>query len=283
MSTDLHQITLESLNRALVATNDRGHLVLPILCLDREPLPEDAEGWEQVLVFVDGKERDITGDITSGKTTMKKIVLDADNNYTHTVDIETEAEWNVVGVNTSWIQVTPASGASSTTIEIRKASSLTATGNYQTAFAVLDPTDEIIAVILVTVIVSVPLAVRHNNTTARNGETLTVTLTAPNYSPQYLYITRDQAWILEGVDTTKITVSPMSGNGAGQWDSEVVSIAKAAGFNPTALTTTTFWVVSLTQRVQIIVNITPPITGEFVDPRPGEVGVTGQSDIYIYI
>jgi hypothetical protein len=53
------------------------------------------------------------------------------------------------------------------------------------------------------------------------------------------------------------------------------------------LTTTTataaFQIVSLYQRVNVVVNITLTITGEFVDPLDGEDGVTGTENLYLYI
>jgi hypothetical protein len=175
-------------------------------------------------------------------------------------------------------------GIGNAQIEIKKAASLTASGDYARGFAIIFPGTSGSAIILVDIVISVPLTVRHNSTTARHGEMITVNLNAPNYSTQYLYITRDRAWSLEGVDTSKITVSPTSGSGGTYgWDSESVSISKQPSLSVEGLITTTFRIVSFTQYVDVIVNIIPQITGEFVDPRNGEVGAIGTDSVYIYI
>ena len=89
-----------------------------------------------------------------------------------------------------------------------------------------------------------------------------------------------------------INVSPMSGNGQGLPDfASTLTITKSPNLTPSTTATTvstTFHVVSLFQRVIIIVNITMAaltITGEFVDPRfdEGEVGAIGNDNLYIYI
>jgi hypothetical protein len=368
----------------LVSRNEQGHLTEPMLFLDREPVPEDAQDWDCVLVFVDGKTRstitpttlvlfeeneyfqslhiqtggewsisdvdhslirvtsasgtDSTGTDRTGtgnaqinvtkapsfnelgfhlssftisiagaavsETSIQvflfmgggsvgmsdvsptTIRLTEANNFSQTLTIQSDEEWLIAGVDTERIQIDSGSmqGVGNAQIEVKKAESLTTSGDYASAFAVLFPGTAGSAVILVEIVISIPLAVRYNSTTAKHGETLTVNLTAPNYSPQYLYITRDRAWSLEGVESSKITVSPTSGNGSTyEWDSESVSISKPQGLTVEGLITTTFRVVSFTQYVDVIVNIVPQITGEFVDPRTGEVGATGTAPVYIYI
>ena len=381
MTTNLQDITLQSMDGVLVARNEQGHLAYPMLHLDREPVPEDAQDWDRVLVFVDGKTRStisptvivlfeennfsqsldiqtggawtisgianslirvdkitgtgnaainvtkapslvepgiyfcsftvsITGAVASetsiqvylfigsgsiGTSTVSptSITLTESNNFSQTLTIQSDDEWFVANVNTERIQIASnqMQGVGNAPIEVKKAASLTASGDYTSAFAIIFPGTTGSAVILVDIVVSVPLAVRYNNTTARHGETLTVNLTAPNYPPQYLYITRDRAWSLEEVDTSKITVSPTSGSG-GTYE-QSVSISKPSSLTVEGLVSTTFRVVSGTtgsgttgsadQYVEIIVNIIPQITGEFVDPRDGEVGVTGTAPVYIYI
>jgi hypothetical protein len=212
------------------------------------------------------------------------ISLTEANNYSQTLNIQSDEEWLIAGVDTGRIQIGQMQGVGNAQIVVEKAASLTATGDYTSAFAILFPGTAGSAVILVDIIVSVSLKVQYGSTTARHGETLTVNITAPNYSPQYLYITRDRAWSLEGIDTNKITVSPTSGNGnTYEWDSESVSISKPSSLTVEGLITTTFRVVSFSQYVDVIVNIIPQITGEFVDPRAGEVGATGTAPVYIYI
>ena len=378
MSTNITDITLQSMDGTLVAKNEQGLLVYPMLHLDREPVPEDAQGFDQILVFVDGKTRStisptilvlfegnnfaqslniqtggewsITGvnnslirvNKTSGagdtgtgdtiinvtkaptfnelgfhfcsftvsiagavvsETTIQvylfigggsigtsivsptSITLDETNNHSQTLTIQSDEEWLLVGVNTEQITAGHMQGVGNAQIEIKKAASLTTSGNYSTAFAVLFPETAGSAIILVDIVVSVPLAVRYSSTTARHGETLTVNLTAPNYSPQYLYITRDRAWSLEGVESNKITASPMSGTGrTNEWDSESVSLSKPSSLIVEGLVTTTFRIVSGSQYVEIIVNIIPQITGEFIAPKSGEAGVTDTTNpVYFYI
>ena len=384
MSTNIADITLQSMDGTLVSRNEQGHLTEPMLFLDREPVPEDAQDWDCVLVFVDGKTRstitpttlvlfeendffqslhiqtggewsisdvdhslirvgsvsgtDSTGTDRAGtgnaqinvtkapsfnelgfhlssftisiagaavsETSIQvflfmgggnvgtsdvsptTITLTESNNHSQTLTIQSEEEWLIAGVDTERIQIVQGSmqGVGNAQIEVKKANALTASGDYTSAFAVLFPGTAGSAVILVEIIISIPLSVRYSSTTAKHGETLTVNLTAPNYSTQYLYITRDRAWSLEGVNSSKITVSPTSGNGSTyEWDSESVSISKPQGLTVEGLITTTFRVVSFSQYVDVIVNIIPQITGEFVDPRAGEVGATGTTPVYIYI
>jgi hypothetical protein len=208
------------------------------------------------------------------------------NNFSQMLTIQSDEEWLIAGVDTGLIQIASEQmqGVGNAQIEIKKADTLATSGDYASAFAVLFPETTGSAVVLVEIVISIPLAVRHSSTTARHGETLTVNLTAPNYSTQYLYITRDRAWSLEGVESSKITISPTSGNGSTYaGDSESVSISKPQGLTVEGLITTTFRVVSFTQYVDVIVNIIPQITGEFVDPRAGEAGATGTAPVYIYI
>jgi hypothetical protein len=381
MSTNLQDITLESMDGTLVARNTLGHLSYPMLHIDREPVPADAAGFENVLVFVDGKTRStitptmivlfeennfswlveiqtggewsisgmdssmiliasgqlsgvgnaqidvrkiptfsesgvhscsftvtiagavvsetsiqvyivMGGRMSTSNVNPTTITLTEANDYFQTLTIESDEEWLIAGVNTERIQIAAGQmqGVGDAQITIQKAASLTATGNYASSFVVIFPGATGSAVIQVDIVVSVPLRVTHypengSTITARHGETITVNLNAPNYSPQYLYIYRDRAWSLENVDTSKITVSPTSGSGSNyEWDSESVSIAQSSSLTVTGLTTTTFRIVSFSQYVTIIVNIIPQITGEFVAPRSGEAGATGTAEpVYIFL
>ena len=361
----IKDITLQSMDGKLVARNEDGHLIYPMLHLDRDPVLEDTQGWEQVLVFVDGKTRS-----TISPTV---IVLFEENGFLHPLEIQTGGDWSITGVDNSLIRVSQTSGtgnalinvtkapsfnesgihqtaftitiagasASETSIHvylfmggggsdinqvsitlnevndysqplgipmagewqavgvneslirltnqmdgilITKAPTLTAIGNYTSEFAIIAFDASSVTIVQVTIDVSLPLRVRYGNITARHGETITVNLNAPNYSAQYLSIIRDRAWSLTGVDASKITVSPTSGSGStSEWDSETVSISKPPNLTVDTLITTTFRIVSFTQFVDVIVNIIPQITGEFVDPRAGEVGATGTEPVYIYI
>ena len=115
-----------------------------------------------------------------------------------------------------------------------------------------------------------------------NGETLTINLNVANNYTQLLTIIRDREWTLENVNTNIINVSPVSGNGADLPDFASTLTVTRSPLMATTTATTTFQIVSLYQRVNVTVNITITITGEWVDPRPGEEGVTGTSNIYFY-
>jgi hypothetical protein len=202
--------------------------------------------------------------------------LNEENNYAETLPIRVEGEWFSEGDYGNRLQFS----VQADSIVVSKLPAFTTRGTYTHFIVVFSETR--VVLIRVLLVISLPLAVRHNSTTARNGETLTVNLTAPNYSMLYLYVTRDRPWTVEGVDTSKITVSPLSSNGAGDYEASLY-ISKADSFTPEKKTTTTFHVVSGSQRVTIIVTIIPPAMGEWIDPRPGEEGVNGTGDIYLYL
>ena len=395
MSTDLQNIALESLDGTLVAQNENGHLTYPMLHLDSDSVPENAQGWaplmqgyESVLVFVEGKvhftdedkiapttlvlceennfsqtiniqtEREwsitrmndslirvdpmagvgnsqltvtkapafsesgfyfssftitIAGVSETGiqvylfmgspiESNMITIDLTEDNDYIQPLDVAAAASWKTVGVSSAQIQVSQSSGNGDIQIEVSKVSSCTTSGT--TVFAITGAvstdavstgavTDDLIAVVVVRMTVTKPLTVEYKpalpTITATHGETLTVTLTeVSGYAAQTLTIIRDGEWKMykdstfetEGVDTTKIAVSAMSGTGTSPTYSLTTTISKAPSFNP-GFESTAFWIVSKTQWVKIEVNFTPPITGEFVDPQTSEEGVT--NPVYIYI
>jgi hypothetical protein len=349
----------------LVARNVHGHLTAPMLFLDREAVPKDAEDWEQVLVFVDGKTR-ATIDSTI-------IILHEGNDYTQSLTVETGGAWSISGVDEGRVLIDhdQMSGVGKATIDIRKplpfdepgfhpsAFTLSIDGavvtemniqvyifignglgpirqkhiilnednvysalldipvvpgrqavgvnedyvcvaenpaggfvitipdpnapwNYVGSFVIVSFEPAEVTIVSVEVVATVPLHVTWHNGSqwleARHGETLTVNIKAPGYAQQSLYIYRDQAWSLEGIETDKITVEPTAYSGGGY-----VQISKPENLTVTEKVTTTFRIVSLNQYVDIIVNILPSITGEWSNPRPGEEGVTGTQDVYIYL
>jgi hypothetical protein len=203
--------------------------------------------------------------------------LNEENNYTEEIIVPVEGDWFAEGNHLGRIQFSVQTNA----IIVSKLPTWTTPGTYQHFIVIFSETRVIL--MRIALVVSVPLAVRHGNTTVHKGGTMTIHLTAPNYSTQYLYITRDRAWSLAGVESTLLNVSPTSGSGAGQWDSEVVSLSKAVSFIPERITTTTFQIVSGTHVVIVIVHLTPPTTGEWIDPLPGEEGVSGKEDVYVYL
>jgi hypothetical protein len=275
MSTNLQNITLQSTDGTLVATNDAGHLIYPMLFLDRQPVPSDAQGWDRVLVFVDGD-----GSINVAPSVIN---LNEENNYFQSLYIQGEGAWSISDVDEEFIRLDSSSGQLSgvgnARIDITKAPTLTTQGGYSCDFVVTLPNaDGTEMRVPVYINVNVPLRVNG----VGNGDTLTINLNTANNYTQPLTIIRDREWTVENVDTTKINVSPTSGNGAELLDFiSTLTVTKSPNL-ATTTATTTFQIVSLYQRVNVIVNITITLTGEWVDPRLGEEGVTGTSNLYLY-
>jgi hypothetical protein len=275
MSTNLQDITLQSTDGTLVATNDMGHLIFPILCLDREPVPSDAQGWDRVLVFVDGN-----GSISVHPSVIN---LNEENNYFQSLHIQGEGKWSISGVVDEFIRLDSSSGQmegiGNARIDITKAPTLVAQGSYSCNLVItLANADGTEFRIPVYITVNVPLTVNNRG----NGETLTINLNAANNYTQTLTIIRDREWTLENVDTSRISVTPTSGNGETLPNfSSTLTVTKSPNL-ATTTATTTFQIVSLYQRVNVTVNITLTITGQFVDPRPGVVGVIGTGNVYVY-
>ena len=291
----------------LVGRNDGGKITAPILFKESQSEDDDVQldiddmqGFDTVLVFVTGKVRGGgDGDGGTGNINTREVFLTEENGYTVTLPFELIGEFMETEVNTARIRYSIGTDDEGLpqTITITKAAALTAVGTHRTAFALVSEPrivdDEVIPgwaeVFRVTIIITVPLSVQHGNTTARHGETLVVNLTAPNYSPQYLQVRGSRPWVLEGVDTAIITVSPTSGNGfQNTWDAAWVMIARANSSTVSEIIATTFRILTRNQGtpfhwVDVIVNILPLISGRFVDPLPGEEGATGTEPVYIYI
>ena len=276
MSTNLQDITLQSSDGVLEATNEAGHLTYPMLFLNRQPTPDDAKGWNRVLVFVDGN--------GSLRVSPAAIELNEENNYFQSLYIQAEGKWSISGVVEEYIQLESSSGqmegVGNARIDITKAPTLTVPGGYSCFFIVsLANVDGTEIHLPVYITLNVPLKVNDKV----NGETLTINLNNANQYTQLLTIIRDRDWILENVNTDIINVSPLEGNGRDDPDfTSTLTITKSPNLN-TQTATTTFQVVSLFQRVNVKVNIIMTLTGEFVDPRPGEEGVTGNSNLYLYL
>ena len=289
---NLQDITLQSPDGILVATNTNGHLVYPMLHLDRQPTPDDAQGFDRVLVFVDGDERKPVG----GQFVFPLVIhLNEDNGYSYPLCIHTEHEWSISGVQTQFISIPQLTGTGDVRLNVGRNTSL-GPGTYETEFHVTindgagDGDPVTVQVILV---VSTPLQITNpsNGNTARHEGTIWIHLGTPDFT-QTLTLQRDREWTLEPIGTAlftdHISVTPSSGNSNATLT--VTSILSPAAteqrrdsWNPII-----FRVVSYQQWVEVRVTYTIPaanINGEFVDPRPGEDGVTGTEDdpVYIYI
>jgi hypothetical protein len=112
----------------LAARNEQGHLTAPLLFLNREAVPEDAEDWDAVLVFSDGKTR-----ATINSTV---IILYKDNDFTQTLEIETGGAWSISGVDENRVFIDPdqMQGTGSVQISIHKAPEYDVSGLSSCAF-----------------------------------------------------------------------------------------------------------------------------------------------------
>ena len=260
----------------LVARNDQGHLTYPMLHLNRQPTPEDAQGWDRVLVFVDGN--------NTIQVTPSAIVLNEENNYFQSLYIQGGGKWTVSGVFEEFIRLDSSSGqlegVDYARIDITKAPTLNSRGSYSCQlFVTLANAEGSTITIPVSIMVNVPLTVNDKG----HDETITINLNTANNYTETLTIVRDREWHLENVESDIITVSPTAGNGAELPDFvSTLTITKSPDLLAST-GTTAFQIVSLFQRVHVVVHIDITITGEFVDPRPGEVGVTGNDDLYLYL
>ena len=248
MTTNLQDITLQSADGVLVATNDNGHLIYPILHLNRQPVPADAQGFDRVLVFVDGD--------TSLHVSPEIIELNEEHNYFQSVHIVGDGQWSISGVVEDFIRLASSSGqlkgVGNARIDVTKAPSLVTPGGYLCDFFItLDDEGGVKRTILVYINVNVPMTV---GGTGNNG-IHTINLNASNNHTETLTIVRDREWTLENVDSNLISVSPTSGIGI---EAEGFINTLTVGLSPpltAATATTTFQVVSLHQRVNVTVKI----------------------------
>jgi hypothetical protein len=276
MTTTLQDITLQSLDGVIEATNDNGHLVAPILFLDRAPVPEDMQGRDRVLVFVDGDESSIL--------TPAAIILNEENNFFQSLSIETSLHWSIRNIDNEKIVIESSSGqmegVGHARIDVSKIAALTAQGTHTCTFDILftDAVDTV-TTIPVTMVINVPLKVNDKKV----NETLTINLTSANNYTEFLTIIRDREWFLENVDESVISVSPKEGNGSNLPEYKSILTVTKSPLLAKTTASTSFQVVSLFQRINVKITITLSITGEFVDPLDGEEGVTGTDNLYIYI
>jgi len=275
MSTTLQDITLQSMDGVLVASNEAGHMTYPMLHLNRQPTPEDARGWDRVLVFVDGD--------GSLNVSPMAIDLNEENHFFQSVFIQAEGRWTITRVVDEFIQLESSSGQMAgvghAQIDVTRTPTLTVPGEYTCFFDItLGDADGTHVRIPVFITVHVPMTVNGR----RHNETLTLTLNQANAYTELLTIVRDREWAVENVNTNIINVSPLSGNGQDRHDfASTFTVTRSPNLTGTTATTT-FQVVSLFQRVNVTVNIAVTMTAEFVDPRPGEEGVRGKENIYLY-
>ena len=206
MSTNLQDITLESTDGTLVAKNDPpGHLTYPMLFLDREPTPEDTEGWDNVLVFLEGDVgyRPIPGESSISPTS---VILFEENQFLQTLEIQSRESWSISDVSPS-IHVSQSAGSNQ--ITVTKDSALTALGIHTCSFTVaIDGTVQTQKLIQVYVIIGNIGSAGTSSVTP-----IQVELNEANTYTQFLQIVSDVAWEIVAVDSSKIAVSQAEGSG----------------------------------------------------------------------
>jgi len=259
----------------LEARNVNGHLEANILFADQIPTVEEMKGFEKVLCFIKGK---VIGE-TSNVHRMK-VVLTEENHYSEVQLLGTmDGDYEVVGLETERVRYSLGEEG----ITVSKSPNLTTPGTYNTAFAFVG--EDWAVLVVVQIVMTVPLRVRHNNVDRTNGQTVTINMTAPNYSPQYLSVFGSRDWEIVGVEPEKVSVSPLSGEGYDNtWNSTTLTLSKPAALVVSELITTTFRILAQTQWVDVVVNLHPPVTLHFADPREEEAGAPGGTEpVYVYL
>ena len=258
----------------LETRNENGHLTANILFTEGTPTIEEMDGFKRVLCFVKGK---VTGGVA--KINRTEVLLTEENSYSEKHPQTVGGDYEVIGLDAGRVRF----DLGENEITISKSSSLTASGTYNTVFAFVG--EDWAEIFVVQIVVTVPLRVRTNNVDYTNGQTITINLTAPNYSQQYLYVYGNRSWTLEGVEPAKISVSPLSGAGYDDtWSSTTITVGKPSALAVSEPITTTFRILAQSQWVDVVVNLLPPTRLQFTAPRTGEVGApAGTNPVYIYI
>ena len=293
MTTNL-QPTWGSIDDVLESIYDEnGHLVANISF--EEPTLANMGTFKRVLFLTKGRVTGGTGDCDcdgddGGGTgdendipaniNRTEVFLTEENGYSEVHSVgRIGGDYEVIGLNTERVRFSMGEDG----ITISKSPNLTTPGTYNTVFAFVG--DDWAEIFAVQIVITVPLRVQHDSTSYTHGQTITLNLAAPNYFPQYLYVFGSRSWTITGVEAAKISVSPLSGAGYDNaWDATMITVSKPTALTVNELITTTFRILTQTQWVDVVVNIHPPVTLNFVNPRDGEVGAPGGTDsVYLYI
>jgi hypothetical protein len=283
MSTNINDITLQSICKTLVAKNDgSGKLIYPEYFVQGQFTEEDAEflaelDFDNILIYIEGNE------ISVNPT---EVYLHEVNNYFQRILLLGDGHWTISDIDEDYFGVESSTGQlegiGNAWLDITKVLSLTAPGEYSRFFTITTGTGLTITV-NVHIDVSVPLSVNPTTITLNEANNYTATVS----------VTRDRQWdVGAGTNPTYVIIAPMSGNGNGE-----ITVTKSPTLVNTSTSqnrteTATFQVVSNYQTVTITVSIVipalpppPPPTLAFVDPRPGtdEVGATGTEPLYLYV
>ena len=258
----------------LECKNIGGDMVANIQFIDRTPELEDLGQFDRVLFFVTGK---IKGGI--GNIRRTEVLLNEENDYQ-----DLHPAHRIVGVfeeagyDTSRFRYSLDKDG----ITFSKSTQLSAPGTYETVFALIG--EDWAEIYVVTIVITVPLRITHSGTNYgtnhTHGQTATLDLTAAN-APQRIRVYGNRPWTLEGVESDKINVSPLLGEGNDYYYDTIT-------LNPVGTITgpkqTTFRILAETRWVDVVVNLRPPLTFNFVNPREGEAGAPeGTDPVYIYL
>jgi hypothetical protein len=283
MSTNINDITLQSICKTLVAKNDgNGKLIYPEYFVQGQFTEEDAEflaelDFDSILIYVEGSEITVNP---------MDVYLHEDNNYFQRILLLGDGHWTISDVDEDYFTIESSTGQlegiGNAWLDVVKVAGLTAAGEYSRFFTITTGTG-------LTNTVNVQIDVSN----PRSGHPSTITLNEANNYTHPVSVTRDRHWdVVAGTNPTYIVITPMSGNG----NSEIIVTKSPTLINTSTsqnrTETATFLVVSNYQTVTVTVSIIipalppPPLpTLAFVDPRPGtdEVGATGTNPLYLYV
>ncbi|MCL2711645.1 MAG: hypothetical protein FWE95_12270, partial [Planctomycetaceae bacterium] len=221
-----------------------------------------------------------------------EVFLDEENGYTEVhpsgkISGKNAGEYDVIVSESGRVQYELVDD----TIIFRKATSLTTAGTYASTVTFVG--ENWAEVFDIQIVVTISLRVEHRAgtsptstpfyATARHGESLVINLNPSSYTPQYLHVFGSWSWLLEGVDSGKVSVSPTSGTPN---PSNLITISKPASLTSDNVVTSTFRIRAQTWWVDVTVNVhpvPPPKTGVFINPPLNEIGVGAAGDVYTYI
>ena len=254
--------------------DENGNLVANISF--EEPTRENMGEFKRMLFIVRGKVR-------GGNIHRTEVLLTEENDYSEVLPVAITGNYETIGLDTERIRV----DLGEAEITLSKSPNLTTPGTYNTVVAFVG--ESWAEMFVVTIMVTVPLRVRHNNVDHTNGQTLTINVayrtTAPNYPSQYLNVFGSRNWTLEEIEEDKILATPLSGTGRNNsWESTMITLSKPPELVVSERITTTFRIFAQTQWVDVIVHFLPPIHLQFVDPDTDEVGAPGGMEpVYVYL
>ena len=121
MTTNLQDITWQSLDDVLEARNEDGHLKANILFTEDTPTIGDMDGFQRVLCFMKGKT------VVGGSVNRTEVFLNEENGYSEVhpsgkISGKTAGEYEVIGLDIAMVNYS----LGEDTITIKKSPSLSA-------------------------------------------------------------------------------------------------------------------------------------------------------------